>query len=176
MSSFIYVDNSNVWIQGKRVSAVSKGMALDIHDAELTHTYDNQFRLNFGELLKLANHEPVKKARLYGSRPPQADSLWDAVKRKGFLLDIKDRSINNKEKGVDSQIILDAYEDALTEGKKGDTFIFITGDADFIPLVKKIREKGYEVLILFWNHASGQLKREATKFISLDDHLEKLSS
>ena len=30
MANYLYVDNSNVWIEGKRVSAVAKGYAPDI--------------------------------------------------------------------------------------------------------------------------------------------------
>jgi hypothetical protein len=33
MAEFVYVDNSNVFIEGQRVSAVAKGMAMNIYDA-----------------------------------------------------------------------------------------------------------------------------------------------
>jgi len=33
MAELVYVDNSNVFIEGQRVSAVKNGMALDIRDA-----------------------------------------------------------------------------------------------------------------------------------------------
>ena len=35
MSALIYLDDLNLWIEGKKVSAVSKGMALDIWEASL---------------------------------------------------------------------------------------------------------------------------------------------
>ena len=36
MGALIYLDDSNLWIEGKRVSAVSKGMPLDIWEASTT--------------------------------------------------------------------------------------------------------------------------------------------
>ena len=33
MADYIYVDNSNLYIEGKRVSAVQKGLAMNIYDA-----------------------------------------------------------------------------------------------------------------------------------------------
>ncbi len=172
MGSFIYLDNSNLWIEGKKVSAVKKGMALDVYEATQTGTFDNSFRLDFGEVLKIANNEPIKKASFYGSKPPDNDSLWNAVKRLGFKLDIKDR-VHNKEKGVDSALITDAMEDFYTIAKPKDVFIIIAGDGDFIPLVEKLKAK-HEVFVLFWDHAAGNLKRKCTKFISLNSHLPQL--
>ncbi|MEI7895305.1 MAG: hypothetical protein WCI05_19565 [Myxococcales bacterium] len=58
MSALIYLDDSNLWIEGKKVSAVSKGMALDIWEASETKTFDNTFKLDFGRVLEIAKPSP----------------------------------------------------------------------------------------------------------------------
>ncbi|CAN2039835.1 NYN domain-containing protein [Candidatus Magnetomoraceae bacterium gMMP-15] len=174
MGALIYLDDSNLWIEGKKVSAVSQGMALDIWDATETRTYDNTFKLDFGRVLKIANNEPIKIARFYGSRPPEADSMWKAAKEVGFRLTILDRNIRNKEKGVDSSMVADMMEDLYELAEEGDIFILITGDADYVPVIEKIRAKKFETHVLFWDHAASNLKTFADKFKSLNGYLDNL--
>lgn len=50
MGEWIYVDNSNVFIEGKRVSAVKKGLALDVYEAIENRIVDNEYRMSFGKL------------------------------------------------------------------------------------------------------------------------------
>ena len=50
MAEFVYVDNSNVFIEGKMVSAVVRGYALNIWDALENRILDNDYRLDFGKL------------------------------------------------------------------------------------------------------------------------------
>ncbi len=58
----------------------------------------------------------------------------------------------------------------------GCTTVLVAGDGDFVPAVRQIVEDGYKVEVVFWNHASKELKelRGLAKFISLDEHLEYL--
>ena len=174
MSSLIYLDNSNLWIEGKKVSAVSKGMALDIWEATQTRTFDNAFKLDFGRVLEIANHAPVRVARFYGSRPPEKDSIWEAAKRAGFKLEILDRNARNKEKGVDSSMVADMISDMFEIAQKGDVFILITGDEDYVPAIERLQNRDFEVHVLFWDHAARQLKATADNFKSLNGHLEQL--
>lgn len=51
MSNFVYVDNSNAFIEGKRVIAVSKGLAPNIYDAMKKNIIDSSYRLDFGKTL-----------------------------------------------------------------------------------------------------------------------------
>jgi hypothetical protein len=50
MADWIYVDNSNVFIEGQRVHAVQQGMALSIHDAMQNRIVDPGYRISFGKL------------------------------------------------------------------------------------------------------------------------------
>jgi hypothetical protein len=174
MGALIYLDDSNLWIEGKKVSAVDRGLALDIWEATETRTFDNAFRVDFGRVLEIANNDPIKVARFYGSRPPDADSIWKKAESAGFRLTILDRNVRNKEKGVDASMIADMMEDMYELAESGDLFIIIAGDADYIPAIDKLHKKNYEAHVLFWDHAAAELKRAADKFQSLNGHLNKL--
>jgi uncharacterized LabA/DUF88 family protein len=174
VSALIYLDNSNLWIEGKKVSAVGKGMALDINDASNTRTFDTSFKLDFGKALVIANHAPIKAARFYGSRPPEADTVWKAAEAAGFKLTILDRNQRNKEKGVDSWMVADMIEDMYTVAEESDIFIIMAGDADYVPVVDKLHTKNFEVHVLFWEHAATELKRSADNFLSLNPFLDQL--
>jgi hypothetical protein len=101
MAYFVYVDNSNVFIEGKRVSAVSLGLASDIWEAMEYKILDNSYRLDFGKLHNfVAGSDPkqIKRATLFGSRPPAADSLWNTARKAGFEVTVVDRNVANREK------------------------------------------------------------------------------
>ena len=94
MPNLLYVDNSNVWIEGMRVAAVQHGMAPDIVTAMNGNILDYNWKLDFGRLFQFAGgrKEDVKRAVLYGSRPPENDSLWEIARRKGFEVVVHDMS------------------------------------------------------------------------------------
>jgi len=98
MANFLYVDNSNVWIEGMRVCAVEKGIALDIWTAQ-QKDISAKWSIDFGRLFEFAGGETsVGRATLYGSKPPRNDSLWKAAEKNGFKVIVFDRNIANKEK------------------------------------------------------------------------------
>ena len=70
----------------------------------------------------------------------------------------------------------DAYKsDAYKRGKpKEDTFVLVAGDSDYVPTIKALQEDGFIVEVVFWNHASRELKEVASRFIGLDPFLDAL--
>ena len=82
MQTFTYVDNSNVFIEGQRVSAVQKGMARTITDAIDRRIIDFDWRLDYGNLHSLlcGERSEIGAANLWGS-PPPGDSFWKMVER-----------------------------------------------------------------------------------------------
>lgn len=87
MKCYVFVDNSNVWIEGKYVSAVKKGLARDIVDAHNKKACDNSWKMDFGKLLNCivdGNTSSVEEAIIVGSKPTQKDSLWKAMETAGF--------------------------------------------------------------------------------------------
>jgi uncharacterized LabA/DUF88 family protein len=51
----------------------------------------------------------------------------------------------------------------------------VAGDADYVPIVEKLRRRGFAFNVMFWDQASRELKDAATKFVSLNSYLGFLS-
>ena len=89
MADWIYVDNSNVFIEGQRVSAVRKGMATDIYQAMENNIIDRSYRISFGKLYQFiagTDREETARAMLFGSRPPANDIIWNMAKKQDLRL------------------------------------------------------------------------------------------
>lgn len=168
MAEFVYVDNSNVFIEGKKIAARRKG---------IENYYDFQFRLDFGELYDfVAEHNPEKIARalLLGSRPPTNDKVWEVAERAGFEVVVLDRNAENREKKVDTGLVAAMVRDAYTRAAKSDTITLVAGDSDYVPAVKLLVEDGFHVEVVFWSSVSRELKNVCSKFIELDKYLDAL--
>jgi len=161
------------------VAAYQKNcLAPDVWSAVQNKICDTSWKLDFGKLFEFAGGEvaKVKKAALFGSRPPQNDSVWDAARRWGFDVTTYDRNIANHEKKIDTDIVATMIEDSyeiLTIGK--DEITLVAGDSDYVPAIEKLKKRGIPVHVVFWKHASHELKEVANKFIPLDDYLAHLS-
>ena len=139
MADWIYVDNSNVFIEGKRVAAVASGQALDIWDAMEHRILNNGYRLSFGKLYQfVAGEDPRECARalLFGSRPPANDAIWKIAKGAGFEVVVEDRNFSNKEKKIDTGLVTALMKDAYANAQSNDVFTIVSGDADYVPTVK----------------------------------------
>ena len=179
MANFLYVDNSNLWIEGMRVAAVQRGQVESIATAVNQRACDYSWKIDFGKLLEFAggDKKQVKRALLFGSRPPQNDSLWVAAHRKGFEVVVHDRNRAGKEKKIDTDLVasmlVDSYE-MVVIGQ--DEMTLVAGDKDYVPAVEKLTKRGIPVHVVFWGHAARELKEAATKFINLDPYLEYLAN
>jgi len=113
MAKFIYVDNSNLWIEGKHISAVKKGKASSIREALTKNICDNSFRIDYGKLTNLiaGTQNDVSRALLVGSVPPPQDSLWEQIKQRGYEVIKYSRNLNNHEKKVDTTILTNMLKD-----------------------------------------------------------------
>lgn len=178
MADWIYVDNSNVFIEGKRVSAVRNGLAPNIWDAFEYRILDNDYRMSFGKLYEFvagADRSDTARAMLFGSRPPENDAIWDIAKRAGWEVITHDRNFSNKEKKIDTGIVTEMTRDAYKNAKAGaDIFTIVSGDNDYVPTVERLRGDGFQVDVVFWEHAGKELREVASNFISLDAHLDTL--
>lgn len=175
---FIYVDNSNVWIEGQRLQAVKLGLARDALEAQrrglsASWTYD------FGRLYELACPADARIGRsiLFGSRPPVDDSLWNRARRDGFEVRVFDRNAANKEKQVDVSLSTTMMEDSYEymQRERKDVAVLVAGDRDFLPTINSIQKRGFDVRVVFWEHGiSKELRDTANEFVSLDEHFEYL--
>lgn len=179
MADYIYVDNSNVFIEGKRVSAVAKGLAMNVYDAMNNGILDYGYQISFGRLHEFVagqDKSQIARAVLFGSRPPPNDSIWKYAKQAGFELVLEDRNIANKEKKIDTGIVSAMVKDAYKKmNPASDTIVLVAGDGDFVPPVRDLVEDGFQVEVIFWDHASKELREVCTRFISLNQHLDYLA-
>ena len=178
MGKCIYVDNSNVWIEGKYHSAVTKGMVADVYEAHDSKICDMPWAYDFGKLLDVVCDRDIaniKRAVLYGSRPTDKDSLWNAAKRFGFEAFTPDRNAKNKEKrvdtGFDKEVLKDLYKGAINDD---DEIILVVGDSDHYPVAEAIIEEGKKYTLAFWDNDSELMKASSEKFISLNPHIVEL--
>ncbi len=156
----VFVDNSNVWIEGKRISGRLVKPRVDLN---------HRYRIEFGKLLGhvMDGRELASVPKLYGSEPPPNDSVWNIIKAKGFDVKIFKRNIYNKEKGVDMRMGLDIQRLVLKEESR-ETIAIVAGDADFVEPVKDAHEAGWKVEVWYWSNAAGDLKTSADRFIELN--------
>lgn len=178
MAYYVFVDNSNVWIEGKFASAVAKGWVKNTYEAHKNGAEDSAWRIDFGKLLTFVTNgqiSDVKRAVLFGSKPPQQDSLWAAMKQANFDVVTLDRNVVNKEKAVDTGIVQQIDRSLYKEAKPGDVFVLVMGDKDFIHSVQAIQEEQCVAKVAFWDNASGELISEADEFINLTSSIAQIT-
>jgi uncharacterized LabA/DUF88 family protein len=176
MANFLYVDNSNVWIEGMHVAAAAHGLAPDIWSAVTNRICDPAWRIDFGKLHQLTGGDHVERAVLYGSRPPANDGLWSIAQKGGFEVVVHDRNVANREKKIDTTITRDITKDSYERMKSGiDQVTLVAGDGDYVPIAEDLIERGFTFEVAFWEHASHELKAACSKFISLNPNLEHLA-
>lgn len=178
MANFLYVDNSNVWIEGMHVAAVQNGLAPNLYAAQQNNICDYSWKIDFGRLLQFAGGErhEVGRAVLYGSRPPKNDSLWEAARHQGFEPVVHDRNFSNKEKKIDTQIATDIVADSFQRmDPEKDEVTLVAGDSDYVPTIEKLKELGFRLYVVFWDHAARELREVCTEFTSLNSYLDHLN-
>lgn len=179
MAELVYVDNSNVFIEGKRAKAVESGLAMNIVDAMRNGILEQSYKIDFGRMhdfIAGSDEKKIKRCMLFGSRPPSNDSIWNMARKAGFEVVTEDRNVQNKEKKIDTGIVAAMTKDAYTIADKADdTITLVAGDADFVPSVRMLAEDGFNVEVAFWSHASSELQTAASKFINLDPIINHMS-
>jgi uncharacterized LabA/DUF88 family protein len=160
---YIFVDNSNIWISGKEVAGKSRSNPVPS---------DYWYRIDYGKLLELVKgmRDLGDVPKLYGSEPPPVDTVWKRIQALGFTVTLFQRNIYNKEKGLDMRMGLDIAKLAF-KVKSPATIAIVAGDADYEPVIKDMKEAGWEVEIWYWENAAGNIKKVANYFHSLNAHL-----
>jgi uncharacterized LabA/DUF88 family protein len=176
VANFLYVDNSNVWIEGMHVAAAVRGLAPDVWSAVTNKICDYSWKMDFGKLHEFAGGDEIGRAVLYGSRPPANDSLWTIAKKKGFEVVVHDRNVANREKKIDTTITRDITKDSYERMKPGiDEVTLVAGDGDYMPVVEDLMARGFRFDVAFWDHANHEIKAACSKFISLNQWLDHLA-
>lgn len=146
-----------------------------IDTQNLYHSAKNLYRarVNFGNVLKdaVADRRLVR-ARAYSvtTESGEEKGFFDALAKVGIEMITKDLQIfYGGAKKADWDVGLAV--DAIIAAPKLDTVILVTGDGDFIPLVKYLQiHSGCQVeVVSFGRSTSGKLKEAADDFLDLDE-------
>ncbi len=161
--AYVFVDNSNLWIEGKKVAGRHCKPAVPSN---------YRYRIEYGKLLEhvLDGRELAAVPKLYGSEPPPNDSVWTIIRTKGFDVKVFKRNIFNKEKGVDMRMGLDIGRLVLTE-KDPAPIVIVAGDADFVQVVDDAHAAGWKTEVWYWSNAAHDLKKAVDRFESLNSAL-----
>jgi uncharacterized LabA/DUF88 family protein len=173
MECVVLVDNSNVFIEAQKLSALQ----LDITSAIPGKApLDRNWRVNYADLLMcLADGRKIRKAILVGSRPPPNDRVWRLAEQGGFEVKTHDRDSNNKEKAVDSELVAQGTRIICTTPPA--VLVIASGDRDFIPLVNVAQEEGWIVeMAAFESSFScvGEMAITVDRIRPLDEVFEKI--
>jgi uncharacterized LabA/DUF88 family protein len=161
----ILVDNSNIFIEGKKFAAKRKG---------LEKAEDWTWRIDFGALLKqVANDHKIISAILVGSTPPPNDSLWHAAKYQGFKVITYERSLSG-EKAVDTELVASGLK-IIYKHPHPAILKLLSGDRDFMPLIKCAYEEGWEMELWgFSDSISNDLALMVTRVQLLDPVFDRI--
>ena len=177
MAYHVFIDNSNLWIEGQYASAVAQGWAADMDEAHERSLNDPDWRIDYGRLLEFVvegHLEDVETAIVFGSIPPD-DSFWNMVEDSGFEKRTRPRNFANKEKAVDTEMVQQINECLYENSQKGDIFVLVTGDRDFMPPITALKKKSRVVYLAFWSNAAWELKTSVNKFIDLTENIKSIT-
>lgn len=173
----VIIDNSNVWIEGQKFSAKTKGhIKMHPEDRDIC---DPSWRIDFGKLLtEVSAGKEILKAILVGSRPPQNDSVWESAKHHGFEVTVHDRNSQGKEKSVDTEIVAQGTEIVCTHPEPA-ILKLLSGDRDFIPLITIAARRGWETEMWAFSSSftpAGQMAQSVSRIVPLDTVFTKIGS
>lgn len=169
---YLYIDSSSLLLEGRKVSAVHNGHAVDVWQATEQNILDTNYYINFGQILNVLELcTTTEQINLYGAVPFSSDCIWSIAKT-------HDITVNVFKENGGKRIVrasLDMMEDSFLYMNMLDRIILIANDDSYIPCIEKIIENDMKVIVAFWSNVSGELKRTCSEFIDLDNYCDKLS-
>lgn len=173
----VYIDFSNIWIEGQRCSAVNMGLAADQREAirrKILAPWYPDFRKLFSVICPV--YAKIGRAAIFGSRPPASDPLWGQAAAAGFAVKVVEDA--GRETQVDSAIDAMIRYDAskCIQPGRGDVVVLVSGDGGFVPTIRAVQELGATVRVASWRHAASfRLRRAADEFLALDPYFAYLT-
>ena len=144
---WIFIDNSNLLTEGQKFYADKNNWLVRI---------DPRFLIDFGKLINcvVSDSKKVKNVYLYGSEPPEMDTLWYQMKEIGIEVNRFKRNMKKK-KAIDVALATDATKCASDQKEKrmSGTFVFVTGDRDISPVIKLVIDEGFQVIVVSYKSA-----------------------
>ena len=170
LTHLAYVDSSNLFIEAQKVSAVARGLVHSLQDARQRGILDAGYRLDLYRLMALlARGGAPVRATLFGSTTEGNEGVWRHAAGAGFEVVTVERGFSGKEKRVDTSLVTRLCRDAYRLGDpRRDRITLVAGDGDYEPAVTRLVADGFPVTVLYWSHASRELREAATAFHPLD--------
>lgn len=152
------------------------GFFVDVQNLYYTARNVYNARVNFAAILKDAVGErPLVRAIAYGIRAqmPEEQTFFDAVKKVGFDLKLKDlQSFYGGEKKGDWDVGI--VMDIIKLNPKLDTVVLASGDGDYIPLLEYLQVIGQRVeLVSFGKSTSSKMRELVDSYLDLDSNPRK---
>ncbi len=121
----------------------------------VNHELGKSFRVDFGRLLLEVCKDTVGATRAVGSAYiagviPDDDSFWEIAKNRGFTVRRGYLGSRNRSKQDDAYLITDLMT-TLYEQPGPSTVVLVAGDADYMPPLMRITEKGWRTELAFIN-------------------------
>lgn len=145
------------------------------YSAKLLH----HSKLDYGKLLReLTGSRQLVRAIAYIVQKPDINQsgFHDALGRLGYELKIKElkarQDADNAKGNVKGSWDVGLTVDALNIAPKIDTFVLVSGDGDYLPLVDSMKNKGCRVeVVSFERSISGELVKAASQYIPITENL-----
>lgn len=161
---YLFIDDSNIFIEGQRTAA-----RREPHDASARA----RFRIDYGRLLEwIAEGRALADIYLVGSRPPEIDTFWQVLPKKGIRPKIFDRQAG-RENGVDHDLVAEMVETSVLKDKANSTIVLVAGDGDYRSTLDRMNVKGWNLEAYFWRSGCSQLIRNTPWYIELDPHFRE---
>ncbi len=169
--TFVFWDNSNIFISAKTVAATQEGP---------DKAY--KLRVSFDRLLRLATADrPLEFAIAVGSIPPQLRHVWNKLEKTGVKVELFERSSQSeKEQAVDQALQVHMLRKAFDYNGSPGIAVMLTGDgkgfldgAGFHADLERMHKKGWDIEVLAWEETCNPRLKEWAKKIGIFIPLEE---
>ena len=175
--TFIYWDNSNIFISAQQAAIEREGEAARY-----------RIRIHFRNLLRLACADrPIEHAIAVGSIPPELRHVWNRMENEGVTVQLLERGeMHHREQGVDQALQTAMLRDAFDYNGDPGIAVMLTGDGagfddgvGFHADLERMRRRGWRVEVLSWRHSCNRAMRRWAEqngaFVALDDFYQSVT-
>lgn len=171
----ILVDNSNVFIGGRKYSAIQKGINGRGRNGDAPR--DPSWRLNFDALLPcLAEGREIHAAIMVGSGRSEDEPVWHSASEAGFTVIVHERKPGHGEKAVDTELVARGTE-TITTAEEPMVLVLAAGDLDYLPLVEVARRWEWQVELCAFTESfdpEGDLAKAVDRVRPLEECFESI--
>ncbi|CAB4404350.1 unnamed protein product [Rhizophagus irregularis] len=138
----IFIDNSNLFIEGSKVIGYLERVNVSDHRIDVY--------IDHGLIVKtILKGRNLNRVFIVGSVPPVNDSLWARAKEHGYGVETYLRNASNKEKKVDGTLITELARSVFRGSPS--TISLVAGDGDYCYIIRVAREENWKAETWFWH-------------------------